>query len=97
MNGHLLLLGVRGPELAPDEAALFRKLQPAGFILFGRNITSAVQTRKLTDDLRELVQYLRPVAAEAVVVHAAGVSPRRAATSAPCRPTPAAAATPRLA
>jgi beta-N-acetylhexosaminidase len=54
VNGHLLLLGVRGPELAPDEAVLFRKLQPAGFILFGRNITSAAQTRKLTDDLREL-------------------------------------------
>jgi beta-N-acetylhexosaminidase len=56
VNGHLLLLGVRGPELAPDEAALFRKLQPAGFILFGRNITGAAQTRKLTDDLRELTR-----------------------------------------
>lgn len=54
MNGHLLLLGVQGPELTPDEAALFRKLQPAGYILFGRNITSAAQTRKLTDDLRDL-------------------------------------------
>jgi len=54
VNGHLLLLGVRGPELSKDEAALFRKLRPAGYILFGRNITSAAQTRKLTDDLREL-------------------------------------------
>jgi beta-N-acetylhexosaminidase len=54
VNGHLLLLGVRGPEIAPDEAELFRKLQPAGYILFGRNIVSAVQTRKLTDDLRDL-------------------------------------------
>jgi beta-N-acetylhexosaminidase len=54
MNGHLLLLGVRGPELAPDEADMFRKLQPAGFILFGRNIISAEQTRQLTDALREL-------------------------------------------
>lgn len=54
MNGHLLLLGVLGPEIAPDEAAMFRKLQPAGFILFARNIVSAVQTRKLTDDLRDL-------------------------------------------
>lgn len=54
VNGHLLLLGIRGPELAPDEAALFRKLQPAGYILFGRNIASAAQTRKLTDDLRDL-------------------------------------------
>lgn len=54
MNGQLLLLGVRGPEIAPDEAALFRKLQPAGFILFGRNIVSAEQTRRLTDELRKL-------------------------------------------
>ena len=54
MNGHLLLLGVRGPEIAPDEAEMFRKLQPAGFILFGRNIVSAEQTRQLTDALREL-------------------------------------------
>jgi beta-N-acetylhexosaminidase len=54
MNGHLLLLGVRGPEIAPDEAALFRKLQPAGYILFTRNIVSAEQTRRLTDELRRL-------------------------------------------
>jgi beta-N-acetylhexosaminidase len=54
MHGHLLLLGVRGPTLAPDEAALFRKLQPAGFILFARNIETAAQTRALTDELRSL-------------------------------------------
>ncbi|WP_193214562.1 beta-N-acetylhexosaminidase [Luteolibacter marinus] len=54
MNGHLLLLGVRGPEIAPDEADLFRRLQPAGYILFTRNIESAAQTRRLTDALREL-------------------------------------------
>ena len=55
VNGHLLLLGVRGPEITPDEAEMFRKLQPAGFILFGRNIVSAEQTRRLTDELRKLV------------------------------------------
>ena len=54
MDGSLLLLGVHGPELTPDEAALFTKLQPAGYILFSRNIISAAQTRKLTDDLRGL-------------------------------------------
>ncbi len=54
MNGQLLLLGVRGPELQPDEIALFQRLQPAGYILFGRNIVSPEQTRKLTDDLRVL-------------------------------------------
>jgi beta-N-acetylhexosaminidase len=54
MDGSLLLLGVKGPEIGSDEAALFRKLQPAGFILFTRNIASPEQVRKLTDDLREL-------------------------------------------
>jgi beta-N-acetylhexosaminidase len=54
MDGSLLVLGIAGPELTTAEAALFRKLQPAGYILFTRNIVSAVQTRKLTDDLRGL-------------------------------------------
>jgi beta-N-acetylhexosaminidase len=54
MDGSLLLLGISGPALTPGEAELFRKLQPAGYILFSRNIVSAVQTRKLTDDLRDL-------------------------------------------
>lgn len=54
MNGRLLLLGIRGPELEADEEALFRQLQPAGFILFSRNIVSAEQTRRLTDRLRTL-------------------------------------------
>lgn len=53
-DGSLLVLGIAGPELSPDEAALFRKLQPAGYVLFTRNIVSALQTRKLTDELREL-------------------------------------------
>jgi beta-N-acetylhexosaminidase len=53
-DGSLLVLGIAGPELSPDEAALFRKLQPAGYVLFTRNIVSALQTRKLTDDLRSL-------------------------------------------
>ncbi|MFN6046362.1 MAG: glycoside hydrolase family 3 N-terminal domain-containing protein [Verrucomicrobiota bacterium] len=53
-DGSLLLLGLDGPDLRPDEAALFRRLQPAGYILFSRNIVSPEQTRKLTDDLRDL-------------------------------------------
>lgn len=54
MDGSLLVLGIAGPELTTEEAALFRKLQPAGYILFTRNIVSPLQTRKLTDDLRDL-------------------------------------------
>jgi beta-N-acetylhexosaminidase len=54
MPGSLLLLGITGPELTSAEAALFRKLQPAGYILFTRNIVSPTQTRRLTDELRSL-------------------------------------------
>jgi beta-N-acetylhexosaminidase len=53
-DGALLVLGIAGADLSAAEAALFRKLQPAGYILFTRNIISAAQTRKLTDDLRDL-------------------------------------------
>lgn len=53
-DGSLLVLGLKGPELTVGEAALFRRLQPAGYILFSRNIVAAKQVRKLTDDLRGL-------------------------------------------
>jgi len=52
--GQLLLVGVPGPELDPETAKIFRKIQPGGFILFGRNIRSPLQLRKLIDDLRDL-------------------------------------------
>lgn len=50
----LLLIGVPGTDLDSATAARLRKLQPGGFILFGRNIESATQLRKLIDDLRDL-------------------------------------------
>src|SRR6266481_2281819 len=52
--GQLILTGVPGYELDSKTAALFRRVQPGGFILFGRNIKSAPQLRKLIDDLRDL-------------------------------------------
>ena len=52
--GQLIITGVPGKELEPATARLFRKVQPSGFILFGRNIESAAQLRKLIDDLRDL-------------------------------------------
>jgi beta-N-acetylhexosaminidase len=54
--GQLILCGVPGKELDAASAAMFRKVQPGGFILFGRNIESAPQLRKLIDDLRDLSQ-----------------------------------------
>jgi beta-N-acetylhexosaminidase len=54
MLGQLIMTGVPGKELDPETAARFRRLQPGAFILFGRNIESAPQLRKLIDDLRDL-------------------------------------------
>jgi beta-N-acetylhexosaminidase len=50
--GQLLLTGVPGATLDSATAATFRRIQPGGFILFGRNIQSAPQLRQLIDDLR---------------------------------------------
>src|SRR6266699_1255657 len=52
--GQLLLVGVQGLELGVDEAKPLRRVQPGGFILFGRNIKTPEQLRKLVDDLRNL-------------------------------------------
>ena len=54
--GQLLLVGVPTPELDVDTAKLFRRIQPGGFVLFGRNVKSAKQLRQLVDDLRDLSQ-----------------------------------------
>ena len=52
--GQLIMIGVPGKELDVETAGLFRRVQPGAFILFGRNIESATQLRKLIDDLRDL-------------------------------------------
>lgn len=53
-SGQLLLLGVPGTEVDAEYADFIRRIQPGGFILFGRNIQTPSQLRKLTDQLREL-------------------------------------------
>ena len=52
--GQLIMTGVPGKELDAKTADLFRRVQPGAFILFGRNIETPAQLRKLTDDLRDL-------------------------------------------
>jgi len=54
MHGQLLLLGVKGLELTPEEISLFKKIQPGGFVIFGRNVESAEQIRALTNSLKEI-------------------------------------------
>jgi beta-N-acetylhexosaminidase len=58
--GQLLLVGVPGFELDSETAQLLKRVQPGGYILFGRNIRSPFQLRKLIDDLRDLSQ-LEPI------------------------------------
>ena len=48
------IFGLSGPTLTDDERAFFREADPAGYILFGRNIADGVQLRALTDSLRTL-------------------------------------------
>ncbi|MFM2171341.1 MAG: beta-N-acetylhexosaminidase [Verrucomicrobiota bacterium] len=57
MNGQHLLLGIEGPELRSEEVARLQRIQPAGVILFSRNIVSAEQTRALADHVRSLFSY----------------------------------------
>ncbi len=53
-TGQLILTGIPGKHLDPETADTLRRVQPGGFILFGRNIESATQLRKLIDDLRAI-------------------------------------------
>jgi len=49
------IFACRGPELLPTEAIFFRDCNPWGFILFGRNIETPNQVRRLCADLRNAV------------------------------------------
>ncbi len=48
------IFGLSGLTLTDDEGAFFRDSDPAGYILFGRNIENRDQLRRLTDSLRDL-------------------------------------------
>jgi beta-N-acetylhexosaminidase len=55
MTIRAFIAGCSGAELTPDERAFFREVQPWGFILFKRNVSSPEQVRRLTASLRDLV------------------------------------------
>ena len=48
------IFSLSGPKLTEDERAFFAEAQPAGYILFGRNVENREQLRALTDSLRAL-------------------------------------------
>lgn len=49
-----VIFGMTGEVLTPEERAFFKESNPAGYILFARNVVSKDQVRALTDDLRSL-------------------------------------------
>jgi len=49
-----LFFGLSGPDLTADERAFFTECDPAGFILFRRNVVDRVQLRRLTAALRSV-------------------------------------------
>ncbi len=49
-----LIVGVPGTTLSSDELSVLERVQPAGVILFSRNIETAEQTRNLVAEFRQL-------------------------------------------
>ena len=56
--GQLLTMGLPGPNLNTTYRNFIKKIQPGGFILFGRNLHSPEQVRKLCDELYQLCETL---------------------------------------
>ncbi|MBU6268972.1 MAG: beta-N-acetylhexosaminidase [Sphingomonadales bacterium] len=48
------IFGLSGTVLTADERAFFGDADPAGYILFGRNVENRAQLRALTDELRAI-------------------------------------------
>ena len=55
------IFGCAGVEVLQGEAAFYRDFDPAGFILFARNIESPSQIKRLTADLRSCVGRDAPI------------------------------------
>jgi beta-N-acetylhexosaminidase len=53
--GQLVIIGFDGTEMSPRLASLLTTIQPAGVILFARNITSAEQTHRLLRECQKCV------------------------------------------
>lgn len=53
--GQLLIIGFDGTEMSAGLIALLKRIQPAGVILFARNIVSATQTQQLLRECQALV------------------------------------------
>ena len=56
-GGEFIVMGVPGQTLDSTTRDIIEQVQPAGFILFARNIKSPEQLRNLTDELRQCLSY----------------------------------------
>src|SRR5215467_1925001 len=54
--GQLLIIGFDGTEISPQLAEMLTRVEPAGVILFARNIVNAQQTQRLLEDCRSCVR-----------------------------------------
>src|SRR5207248_11405373 len=54
--GQLMIVGFDGTEMSSPMAELLTRIQPAGVILFGRNIVNAQQTHQLLKECQACVE-----------------------------------------
>ncbi len=59
--GQLFIIGFDGTEMSPQLASLLSRIQPAGVILFARNIANGQQTHKLLKDCQTSVSVREPL------------------------------------
>jgi beta-N-acetylhexosaminidase len=55
IGGAVLMTGVAGPTLTPEERRILRRVRPSGAILFARNVVEFEQVRRLVGEIRHLV------------------------------------------
>src|SRR5215471_8961597 len=53
--GQFLFIGLPGTEVDEETRKLIEEIKPGGIIIFGRNVESSEQLRKLVDDARKLI------------------------------------------
>ena len=61
MTPRAAIVGLSGPVLTPEEAALLRAERPLGAILFARNVAAPAQLRALTAAIREILGAEAPI------------------------------------
>ena len=54
--GQLMIMGFEGPTISRNVETLLDTIQPAGVVLFSRNIDDAAQVHRLLGDCQDLVE-----------------------------------------